>query len=63
MYVGTPDGSNGYEISVREYEEIIAHREQLAILRAEATCNYDFKEGWWCSQEKGHPSPCALRPE
>lgn len=25
-------------------------------------CDYRFKRGWWCSRDRGHDGPCALRP-
>lgn len=25
-------------------------------------CNYDQPEGWWCSRDRDHDGPCALRP-
>lgn len=28
-----------------------------------STCDYNFKYGWWCSREKKHDGPCALRPK
>lgn len=25
-------------------------------------CDRNFRRGWWCSAERGHDGPCALRP-
>lgn len=26
-------------------------------------CDRNFKRGWWCSRQRGHSGPCALRPK
>lgn len=39
--------------------------EELLNERSESmgSCDYNFKRGWQCSQERGHKTPCALRPK
>lgn len=36
--------------------------DQIRAITGAGGCDYRFKRGWWCSRDRGHDGPCALRP-
>lgn len=38
-------------------------KQKVRLLPFAVTCDYDMKPDWWCSRERNHLGPCALRPD
>ncbi len=36
--------------------------DQIRNITGGRACDYRMKRGWWCSRDRGHDGPCALRP-